>query len=96
MSGTKCQVTLNAIADQNAFKVQGDRWVPLKQTTTAFSNVFAKAAQPDLQTVTLPSSCEKMRDRVQTLQASAVNSLDRSVNKDSIMVEQTLRSLGYR
>jgi hypothetical protein len=30
----QCQITLNAIADQHAFKIQGDTWVALKHATT--------------------------------------------------------------
>ena len=90
-----CVVTLNAIADQQIFKVEGEKWIGIAQSTGSFSKVFANAKLPDTQTVTFPRPCSDTTERVQTLTTGAADLLDKSVNKDAVKLNETLRSLGF-
>lgn len=91
-----CEVTLKALADQQVFKIEGEDWVSVKEATTAFSNVFSDAKQPDLQTVTLPYTCNKVGGRVRTLQSNAADRLATSASKKAVMLYGTLKSLGFQ
>jgi hypothetical protein len=93
---TKCEITLQAIADQQAFKVDGDHWISIKRGSTAFSQVFGGALQPDLQVVTVPYGCAATGGRLMTLQERAVDRLDKSFLKGGVMTTESLRSLGIQ
>jgi hypothetical protein len=90
------EVKLQAVADQQAFKVDGDRWISIKQASTAFSQVFEGAIQPDLQIVTLPYECAATGGRLRTLQKRAVDRVDKSFVNGEVMKTESLRSLGIQ
>ena len=92
----QCEVQFNAIADQQAFRVEGDNWIGLKRVITEFSNVFADARQPDLQTVTFQYPCNAAGERVRMLQKIAADRIARSAMKNAVRFNEILRSLGYQ
>ena len=71
-------------------------WVELKRTTTALSNVFENAKQPNMETVTLPWECNAASRRVRMLKKRAADRIQRSVLKNAVMFKKTLQSLGYQ
>jgi len=93
--GPECDVELYAYAEQQAFKVEGEKWVGLAQATTPFSKTFVGAKLPDQQTVRLLGACDEMNARLRTLKAGAADKLGKSVVKGSIKMNDTFRSLGF-
>jgi hypothetical protein len=93
----ECRVQLYAVSDQQAFKIiNADNWKSISQVTTPLSNSFASAKLPDEQTVTFPYRCAATEDQVRTLKAGAADLLYKSVSKDTIKLDETLRSLGFQ
>jgi hypothetical protein len=89
-----CQVKLLAGSHQEVFKVDGIRWVSVKQGATELSKVIAGAEQPDQQVVNLPFACATAGERLPTLQAGAADRIEKSFAKGAIMTNETLKNLG--
>jgi hypothetical protein len=89
-----CQVKLLAGAHQEVFKVEGVRWVSVKQGATELSKVVAGAVQPDQQVVNLPYQCATAGERLPTLQAGAADRIEKSLAKGPVITNETLRNLG--
>jgi hypothetical protein len=87
---THCEVRLDASADQQLFKVDGETWKNVAETTTPFSNVFAGSDWPDTQTVTAQGPCTTAGRKAQK---EAIYTLSKRANKDSIKME-AFRALG--
>lgn len=92
----QCKIKFSAFADQHVFKIEGEDWIELKRTTTAFSNVFKNAKQPDVETVTLPWGCNAASKRIQMLKRLATDRIHRSALKNAVMFKEILQSLGYQ
>lgn len=86
-----CDVHIYASADQQLFKVDGETWKSVKQTTTPFSYVFGGSDWPDVQTVTTRGQCDSTAGHG-ALQQAAVK-LSKSANKGAIKMD-AFRSLG--
>jgi hypothetical protein len=93
---SRCEVVMEAVADQQAYKVQGDRWISLKQGFVSLSKVISGVTQPDTQSITLPYPCSATKDRVLTLQAAAADRVDKNLADGMVLTNETLRSLGLQ
>jgi hypothetical protein len=92
--GPLCELKLGVYVHLYAFRVQSDDWESLGQATTVLSTLATNAELPDSETVTLPVSCNRARNRIKILQQVAADRINRSLHKNAILLDRAIHALG--